>query len=333
MKPVFNKAMMIGVSLLALSIGDSYAASNITVKNATVPEFGAFDDKRFSKTGVLKELDLFQSYQKAQKSSTNASEGTVPDKISEISLAFHGRKKQKEPGFLYFSDQQDEAVDVSASLAAKKSLSLRSRSLAAVETQVDSSTPALLSVPSNALATDRAAGQFSGGMVSLNYGIRGDGLGEKEKAGFDLGVKSSVQILPVDTLSASQQSTGLGLSQTSYDVDFTVGYAGINLAAGIRREEGLMSADGFDVGLAFLGDNFSTSLMLGEYEQGERSLFNLRAGNPDKFQSVRLGASYYLGSSFSLTGGIRYDNYGSELHLRGYGANRSMFYLGTSLRF
>ncbi len=333
MKPVFNKAMMIGVSLLALGFGSAHAATNITVKNTTVPELGAFDDKRFSKSGVLKELDLFQSYKKANVGEKNASDGNVPDKLSEISLAFHGRKKQKEPGFLYFSEQKNEAVDVSASLAPKNSLSLRSRSLAAVETQVDASTPALLSVPSNALATDRAAGQFSGGMVSLNYGIRGNGLEDEESSGLDLGVKSSVQILPVDTLSATQQSTGLGLSQTTYDVDFTVGYAGVNLAAGIRREEGLMSADGFDVGVAFMGDNFSTSLMLGEYEQGERSLFNLRAGNPDKFQSVRLGASYYLGSAFSLTGGIRYDNYGSELHLRGYGANRSMFYLGTSLRF
>lgn len=299
----------------------------------------SYDDKRFNKKNILDELNLFQSYQK-DKSKDNKTTVQLDDKplphLSEITLAFNGRKQQKEDGFLYFSEEKSDAAEAANSLAPRKSLSLQSRSLTAVDTMAVTSAPALLSVPSSDLMMDVANSKVAGGMVSLNYGIREHEAGDTDHVGLDLGMKSSIQIQPVETLSAASSGNDFGLTTTAYDLDFNIGYAGFNLAAAVRRQEGYLSngTSGYDLGVAYMGQNFSTSLMLGEHSRNDLGLLAASPSDAsDRFQSVRIGASYYIGSSFSLSGGIRYEEYSDRLRLRGYGSNRSMFYLGTSLRF
>ena len=102
------------------------------------------------------------------------------------------------------------------------------------------------------------------------------------------------------------------LGQRAYNVSFGVGYSGFELGASFSRNDNLLSADlsGYDLGLGYIGRNWSANLKVGEYNNGPTALVASDLGAFNNISAYELGAAYRLFPNISLTGRFTYYSYG-----------------------
>ena len=102
------------------------------------------------------------------------------------------------------------------------------------------------------------------------------------------------------------------LGQRAYNVSFGVGYSGFELGASFSRNDNLLSTElsGYDLGLEYVGRNWSANLKVGEYSNGPAALIASDFGTFDNISAYELGAAYRLFPNISLTGRFTYYSYG-----------------------
>lgn len=160
---------------------------------------------------------------------------------------------------------------------------------------------------------------------------------EAAKPSLDIALTSRLSVTTTDTFSAASESSLAGLlDRRSYNVGLNIGYSGFNLGASVMREEGglLANYEGYDVGLSYSGSSWSTSLLFGEYTRRQGGLLFGLEGFDNDYYSVELGASFRLSPVFSLSGAVRYFDYGANFWLDPEAEPRSgVLYFGTNVNF
>lgn len=102
------------------------------------------------------------------------------------------------------------------------------------------------------------------------------------------------------------------LGQEAYNVSLGVGYSGFQIGASFSRNDNLLTPDlsGYDLGLGYVGRNWSTNLRFGEYNNGPAALITSDMGMFDNISAYELGAAYRLFPNLNLTGRFTYYSYG-----------------------
>lgn len=150
--------------------------------------------------------------------------------------------------------------------------------------------------------------------LSLNTGIARSGAGKPEE-------KLLYQVLP----------------SQSYSIGASIHYAGFRFDANIRAQQGA-NYDGFggyDVGVSYRQQSWSTGLMFSEYRQNNNYVFGL-ANTPSEqsYYAIEFGAAYNLNPWLSFVGSFRWYEDAQLFWLDPNGLNSTrLFYLGTNVSF
>jgi len=174
--------------------------------------------------------------------------------------------------------------------------------------------------------------------ADVSFGATTEAAGGKTDSKFDFSLSSQVTSRQTNIFGAVNNDYVLeALNRQIYDVGLNLGYSGFSLAASLRGEEGAYfdGIAGYDVGLSYSRPTWSTSLLFGEYRQGNNMLLGLGDGfYNDRFFAVEFGASYKMAPWFQLVGSIRYYEDANLILLDPNAVSTSsMFYLGTRLKF
>lgn len=94
----------------------------------------------------------------------------------------------------------------------------------------------------------------------------------------------------------------------AYGLDVGVGYLGFGLNAGYSKvgEPAHALAQGKDISLVYIAQNWRTVLSVGQQKAAADNLLALAAIDPVKSYSLELGGAYQMTKALSLTGGLRY---------------------------
>lgn len=102
------------------------------------------------------------------------------------------------------------------------------------------------------------------------------------------------------------------IGQQAYNVSLGLGYSGFQLGASFSQNDNFFSPDlsGLDLGLGYVGNNWSANLSIGQYNRSRASLITTDFGMFDNISAYELGAAYRLFPNINLTGRFTYYSYG-----------------------
>ena len=231
---------------------------------------------------------------------------------------------QPEPGYIYFKEAEPSKITIKARPANTETSAPRSMGFntgGRFNSLDQASTPTQLWLVSAFTPRNQSA--------HLEIGRTGDA----PQGGLGIAIESNIG-LKTQALETSLLPASLG-GQT-YDLGVNLDYSGFTLGAFVRNRDGVFEPNvrGYDVGVGYRGNRFSTNLMFGEYSQTYEGLAMGFSAEDGRFYTLEFGASYRLWDSLRVTGGYRYLDYSGSGNLDIYGhRQRSLFYLGTAINF
>lgn len=176
--------------------------------------------------------------------------------------------------------------------------------------------------------------------ADITFGIGGSKkLGDEDKSTFDISFSSQISSRSAGMLGGANNAYAMeALNSQVYDFGMNVGYSGFHLGASIRGEEGAFydGVSGYDVGLSYDRPTWSTSILFGEYRQGNSLLIGaLDSPYLDtRFFALEFGAAYKLSPGMRFVGSFRfYEDPTEFLFNHDSIVTSQMFYLGTRLSF
>lgn len=124
------------------------------------------------------------------------------------------------------------------------------------------------------------------------------------------------------------------LGQRAYNVSLGIGYSGFQLGASFSQNDNLFSADlsGYDLGLGYVGSNWSANLKFGEYNSGPSQFITSDLGMFENISAYELGAAYQLFPNINLTGRFTYYAYGVGSEVMPIDDVKSLIF-GTNVSF
>lgn len=124
------------------------------------------------------------------------------------------------------------------------------------------------------------------------------------------------------------------LGQEAYNVSLGIGYSGFQLGASFSQNDNLLSADlsGYDLGLGYVGSNWSANLRFGEYNSGPATFITSDMGMFDNISAYEIGAAYRLFPNLNLTGRFTYYSYGVGSEIMPIDDVKSLIF-GTNFSF
>jgi len=174
--------------------------------------------------------------------------------------------------------------------------------------------------------------------LKVGIGSRSTGFGEQTTSLFDISVESVVSSIQPNTFgTVNTLQLGDALRRQIYNFGVNVGYSGFQVGASIQGEEGAFfdGISGYDVGVAYQRDSWSTKLLVGEYRFGNNYMLGLN--DPllnDRFFAVEFGATYNLSPWFKVVGTYRLYEDANLMVFNLDSVNTSqMFFLGTNVSF
>jgi len=278
---------------------------------------------RFESLNVLESLDLLAN----QRENLDVPEKTGKDGSDlAVDFSFHGKRADRESGFLYLRDgSSPETPEKSRGAAEGSGFTPRLSALEGLDASFDARGRAR-SLPS--FTPRYAAGEFS-----LKYDPEGVTLLEGV-----LGFGITSQYLREAPNITLRPSNGFGdldpLARESVNLGVFLDYSGLRMGASLTRETGGMESgyEGIDIGLGYEWASFSTQLSIGDYSVLEPETAPL--GLDRDFTRLELGAAYAVSERLRLSGGMRLFDYGERFGLVAEGRDPSgVLYLGTQLNF
>lgn len=284
----------------------------------------ADDTPRFSADDFLKEWTVF----------LNEEEENSAKDTGRVNLnAPETEKKGKEAGFIYFNTE-------GLSVAATTPLSLQNQNEATAQftprkTSLSTNLENIV-LPSESWLLNSFTPRYVG--TALSFSTASDGSDGENDSKFDFSLSSQVTSRQTNIFGAVNNDYVLeALNRQVYDVGVTVGYSGFSLAASLRGEDGayFKGIAGYDIGFSYNRPTWSTSLLVGEYRQGNNLLLGLSNGlYDDRFFAVEFGAAYKMAPWFQFVGSFRYYEDANLILLDPTAISTTrMFYLGTKLNF
>jgi len=266
--------------------------------------------------------------------------GTVqPDNLPAVTgavvdLSFNGGNATDAPGYLYFKHNDDDHVHAEMDWSADSVSTFSPRAV----TSADANTLENRSFDSMGSAWLRDSFTPRQADAHLNYSyVKTDELSGEEKSRFDVALSSRLRVDTMDLPGLVNNPTlSSAANRRTYGLGVNVGYSGFNLGATMRGGSSAFAniTSGYDVGLSYSGNSWSTSVLVGGYSREYKNVFSDVIGGTTNFYAMEFGASYKLNKAFSVSGSFRYLTFDDTARLSLFDQSRSgVFYLGTSLNF
>lgn len=284
----------------------------------------ADDSPRFSSDDFLEEWSVFLN---EEEENSAEDEGRVNLDVPEA------EKEEKKTGFIYFNTE-------GLSVAATAPLSLQNRNAATAQftprkTSLSTNLENIV-LPGENWLLNSFTPRYAGAALSIN--TASDSPDGENDSKFDFSLSTQVTSQQINIFGAVNNDYVLeALNRQVYDVGVNFGYSGFNLAASLRGEEGayFKGIAGYDIGFSYSRPTWSTSLLVGEYRQGNNLLLGPSNGlYDDRFFAVEFGAAYKMAPWFQFVGSFRYYEDANLILLDPTAISTTrMFYLGTKLNF